>query len=197
MSAPGWTELEGEMRARLTAASFNHSLRTGATAVRLAQIHGADERQAGIAGLVHDAARDLTDAQLLEQAEHFGLKIDPVEAGKPYLLHSAIGAKIVALELGIEDAAIVSAVAKHTFGDTYMNKLDRIVYLADVIEPGRACAGLDEIRRLAQINLDDAFKAAYKAQLISIIARGGYLHPRTLQVWNHIASEVNGDGGTI
>lgn len=197
MSAPGWTELEVEMRARLTAASFDHSLRTSETAVRLAQIHGGDQRQAAIAALVHDVARDLTKAELVERAESFGLTIDPVQASKPYLLHAAVGAKIAASELGIEDAVIVSAVAKHTFGDTYMTKLDRIVYLADLIEPGRTRPGVDEIRRLAQIDLDGAFVAAYKAQLIAIIARGGYLHPLTLKVWNHIASEVNGDSGTI
>ena len=192
MSAPGLTELEDEMRARLSAASFDHSLRTSKTAVQLAQVHGGDERQAAIAALVHDVARDLTDAQLVERAETFGFTIDPVEASKPYLLHAAVGAKMAALELGIEDEIIVGAVAKHTFGDTYMNKLDRIVYLADVIEPGRMRPELDEIRRLAQLDLDGAFAAAYKAQLMAIIARGGYLHPRTLTVWNHIASEVNG-----
>lgn len=192
MRAPDWTELEIELRSRLKAGSFDHSRRTGETAARLAEIHGVDKRKTGIAGLVHDVARDLTGVELVERARSFGFTIHPIEAAKPYLLHAAVGAKIAALELGIDDNEILDAVAKHTFGDTYMNKLDRIVYLADVIEPGRTRPGLDEIRRLAQIDIDEAFLAAYQAQLIAIIARGGYLHPRTLTVWNHIASEVNG-----
>jgi len=196
MSGPKLSQLEAEMRKRLGVAAFEHSLRTSEMAGRLARLHGADETQAMIAGLVHDVAKDLTDARLLERARAFGFDIDPVEADKPYLLHAAVGAKILTMELGIEDKMILSAVAKHTFGDTNMDKLDRIVYLADVIEPWRAFSGLDEIRKLAETSLDRAFVAAYKGQLIFIIEKGGYLHPRTLQVWNRIASEVNGDSGT-
>lgn len=195
MSRYNQSELEAGLHKKLGQTSYDHCLRTAETAVRLARMYEVDESQAATAGLMHDVAKDMPDVQLIEQARSFGMKIDPVEACKPYLLHASVGARILALEFGIADETILGAVAKHTFGDTIMNKLDRIVYLADVIEPDRDFAGLDEIRRLTRVSLDEAFAAAYKGQLLFIIEKGGYLHPRTLEVWNSIASEVGRDSG--
>lgn len=197
MTAIDAAALETQLKKRLSADVFSHSRRTSATAVSLAKIHGVDEYRARVAGLAHDVAKDLTGEELLERAGRYGMHIDPVEYKKPYLLHAAIGAKMIVDDLGIEDEMIIDAVAKHTCGDTNMSKLDKIIYLADVMEPGRDFNGLQEIRKLAEVSLEDAFAAAYKGQLIFIIEKGGYLHPRTVDVWNRIASEVNGESGRV
>ena len=182
--------LKARVQAALSSDSYAHSVRTSETAVALAGRHGADAGRAGIAGLIHDVAKDCDDGELLAKARKFGLAVDPIESAKPYLLHAAVGARMLAAEYGIEDEEILSAVKKHTFGDAKMSKLDKIVFLADVIEPGRDFDGLPEIRRLAGVDLDMAFAKAYQGQLIFIIAKGGYLHPKTLSVWNALALEV-------
>ncbi len=197
MSRVEVAQARDEMKKRVGTAVYEHSRRTSETAAALAVTHGADEGQARLAGLVHDIAKDLQASDLLRLADRYGLKVDPVEEKKPYLLHAAVGAKMVADDLGIDDEQIISAVAKHTFGDTNMSKLDKIIYLADVIEPERRFKGLAEIRKRAEVDLDAAFAAAYRGQMIFIIEKGGYLHPRTVNVWNRIASEVNGESGRV
>lgn len=181
--------IKAGLERELSRASLEHTLRTAAAAVHLAEIHDADREAAELAGLCHDIAKDMADSQLLSRARLYGLDIDPVEERKPYLLHAAIGARIATEDYGIEDRRVISAVAKHTFGDTKMDKLDKIVYLADVIEPNRDFKGLDKIRSLAEVDIDSAFAAAYRGQLLFIIEKGGYLHPRTLSVWNQLAEK--------
>ena len=182
--------ITARLKKELSRDGFEHTLRTAATAVFLAETHGVDREEAELAALCHDIAKEMSDSQLLAQARRYGLDIDPVEERKPYLLHAAIGARIAAEDYGIDDQRVISAIIKHTFGDTKMDKLDKIVYLADVIEPNRDFKGLEAIRGLAEVDIDSAFAAAYRGQMIFIIEKGGYLHPRTTNVWNQIADKA-------
>lgn len=182
------------MRRQLTERGFAHSERTADTAAALALIHGEDPDLARSAGLVHDAARDFSDEELLARAESLNLDICPAERRRPYLLHAAIGSRLLKDLTGESDPRVASAVEKHTFGALGMTNLDKIVYLADMIEPRRDFTGVDEIRALAERDLDKAFAAGFKRQLIELIERDRVLHPRSLEVWNKIVTEVTARG---
>lgn len=178
------------MARRLSGRSFEHSRRTAATAVKLAKIHNVDPEKANLAGWLHDVAKEYSPEALMELAAGYGLVVNEAERRKPYLLHAAVGAKMIEDDLGVRDEGVLAAIRKHTFGAAEMNDLDKIIYLADVAEPGRKFQGLDRIRELAKKRLDLAFAEAYRLQLIFIISNGGCLHPETISVWNRITSEV-------
>ncbi|HEX21543.1 MAG TPA: HD domain-containing protein [Actinobacteria bacterium] len=174
---------------RLSGKSFEHSLRTKDTATRLAGRHGVNHWQAAIAGLLHDYARDYSRPELLTAARQAGLKIKWVEEKNPYLLHAPLGAVLVHSELGVDDPLIIGAIRKHTIGGLEMNDLDRLVFLADVIEPMRKFPGLAEIRKLADEDLRAAFKEAYFKQLQFVLAKRAFIHPLSIKVWNTMLAE--------
>jgi predicted HD superfamily hydrolase involved in NAD metabolism len=190
MAPSDLAEIENKLRRQLAPEDFGHCQRTAETAVGLARAHSADEQRARLAGLVHDVAKGLDDQELLRLAAEYGLAVNSVERKKPYLLHSAVGARMLVSSYGVDDRQVLQAVERHTFGAPKMSKLDKIIYLADVIEPLREFEGLERVRRLAETDLDAGFAAAYQGQLIFVVRKGGYLHPQTLTVWNEIATEV-------
>lgn len=183
-------DLRSRLAQALSPTSFEHSERTAATAVKLAKTHSGEEEKALIAGLVHDVGRDLTDEELLKRAKEYGIEISAIEAEKPYLVHAAVSAAMAAEDYEIVDESILSAVENHTFGQTNMSKLDKIVFLADMIEPKRDFNGIETIRDLVDKNLDKAFAVAFQMQLVRLINQGKVIHPKAISVWNSLAKEV-------
>jgi len=177
---------QDKLSARLSEKSFKHCLRTKDTALRLAACHGVDRKQAEVAGLLHDYTRDYTRPELLSSAREIGLKIIKVEEMNPYLLHAPLAAALVQKDLGIDDPLIIGAIKKHTIGALEMNDLDRLIFLADVIEPGRNFPGLAEIRELAEMDLSVAFKEAYFKQLEFVLKKRAFIHPLSIKVWNKL-----------
>ena len=184
-------EIRAILAKRLSSECLTHSERTAKAAAQLAEVHGDSLKKADLAGLAHDVARDLSDEELLRQADQYGLRVGDVELERPCLLHAAIGAMMLGQDFGIQDQDIIEAVKNHTNGRTKMNKLDKIVYLADAIEPKRDYAGVDELRELAQTDLDKAFAKAYQMQMLKIIKGRRMIHPESLEVWNSVAKEVD------
>ncbi|HEB12108.1 MAG TPA: HD domain-containing protein [Actinobacteria bacterium] len=183
-------ELRSRLVKKLSSESLKHSERTAETAAWLAKAHDANIEKAELAGLAHDVARDLTGEELLRQAERYGLGIGAIELARPCLLHAAVGAIILGQDYGIQDQEILEAVRNHTFGRTKMNKLDKIVYLADVVEPRRDYAGIDELRKLAKTDLNKAFAKAYQLQILRTIKGRRMIHPDSFDVWNSVVKEV-------
>ncbi len=193
MSSSSYVEIQNKMRALLTEHSFAHCLRTAETAAVLAEKHHEDVRAAKLAGLTHDVARDLSDEELLARARDLCLDILPAEADRPYLLHAKVGACMLSPAVGVEERPVAQAVECHTFGSPKMTNLDKIVYLADMIEPQRHFAGIEELRILAARDLHSAYVAGFKRQFIELIERNRVLHPNTLDAWNAITKEVSVD----
>lgn len=179
-------DVEEKLAERLSPESLDHSLRTRDTAVKLAKRHNSDIEKTSLAALLHDYAKDLSNSDLLSESIRLGLRVNWVEERNPYLLHPRVGAALVETELGVVDPEVISAIAKHTYGDTAMSYLDLIVYLADVIEPGRNFYGLDTIRELAKTDLRQAFKHAYLQQILFVFSKGAYVHPTSVEVWNRL-----------
>jgi predicted HD superfamily hydrolase involved in NAD metabolism len=190
MTVSLYAEIEKQIHDLLTETSFEHCRRTAVVAAELARVYNEDVFVAELGGLAHDVARDMSAEELLIQARSLGHDVHPIETARPYLLHSLVGAGILTEKTGLDDPRIIRAVKCHTFGAPGMTNLDKVVYLADMIEPHRQFAGVDELRALAAQDLDAAFIAGFKLQLTSLINANKFLHPRTLDVWNVIVKEV-------
>ena len=100
--------------------------------------------------MLHDLARLYSTTQLLEECERRGMPVDDFERRNPIVLHAPLGAVLAREQFGIEDAAVLSAITKHTLGAEEMSQLDCIVYLADALEPGRDFENRSTIWKLAQ-----------------------------------------------
>jgi predicted HD superfamily hydrolase involved in NAD metabolism len=176
---------------RLTPKALKHCERVAATAADLAERFGVDVDEARLAGLLHDWGREEGDAALLAAARAYRLPVHDVDRAVPYLLHAEVSA--VELKEAFPDlpAAIVDAVACHTFGRVGMTPLDKVVYVADTIEPKRDFPGVEDLRAMAHgCTLDELFVATYARSIAGVIERRRPIHPGTAEVWNWIVTEA-------
>ncbi|MDF2800610.1 MAG: nicotinate-nucleotide adenylyltransferase [Anaerocolumna sp.] len=143
----------------LTKERFFHSLGVQDTSFSLAIRYGYPLDKAALAGLMHDCAKDITDEMLLSECFKYHIAVSEVETKKPDLLHAKLGAYYARHKYGITDTEIVSAIAYHTTGKPDMSLLEKIIFVADYIEPNRSdkyIPNLNDIRSLAFIDLDKA-----------------------------------------
>lgn len=177
------------LRRRLSPRRFDHCLAVSWTARSLAARADIDPERAALAGLLHDYARDLPLPEMLELVREFGLPQRPGLMTQE-LLHAPVGAALVKRELGIDDQEILRAIELHTTGDEGMGSLDRVICLADYIEPGRDFPGVDEIRRLAGEDLDRALLRALDGTLRYLLDLKALVDPRTVRARNWLLLRV-------
>ena len=148
-------EMVKKLKTKLNDKRFVHSVGVEYTAATLAFVHGADIQKARIAGLLHDCAKCIPTDEKLKKAKKYGLPINKSEKANPDLLHGKLGAYYAKEKFGIKDKDILSAITYHTTGHPDMCLLDKIIFVADYIEPNRKMIrDLTEIRREAYENLD-------------------------------------------
>ena len=141
----------------LSKSRYEHVLGVEFTSASLAMRYGASVQQAQLAGLMHDCAKYLSEEELLEECDRYKISVTEAEKRSPYLLHGKVGACYCKIRYEIEDPEILSAIIYHTTGKPAMSILEKIVYVADYIEPKRDKApNLELIRRMAFIDLDEA-----------------------------------------
>ena len=185
-------QIINQLEQTLSRSRFAHSLAVSYTAAELAKRYGADADKARLAGLVHDCARDMNPDELKIFANIWTLDVDEIEMREPVLLHAPVGAALLSPCYGIGDQDICRAVRWHTVGASRMTLLDKVVYLADYIEPGRDFPGVDDIRALAAGDLDQALLAALD-QSIEYVARcGALLHPGTVRFRDSVLNVCRG-----
>lgn len=177
---------------RLSPRAALHCERVASAAADLARRHGLDVEEARVAGVLHDWHRETPGAELMRRAERLGLPVTDVDRAVPYLLHGPVAAaEIREVFPDLSDSA-VEAIGAHTFGTPGMGELAMVVYIADVIEPGRTHDGVERLRVCAESEaLEQAFADTYAASLRHIVKRRKPIHPTTVAVWN---THVAGDG---
>lgn len=126
---------------------------------------------------------------VLETAERHYLNVDEITRREPQLLHGPVGAVVARTEYGIENKEILGAIKYHTTGRKNMSVLEKIIYLADFIEPGRSYPGVDKLRKMAFENLDDAMIQALTNTIRYISGIGGLIHERTVSARNYLILE--------
>ena len=153
-----------------------HVLGCRDTAVRLARHWGTDETDAARAGLLHDITKALDGPLQLTLCQAYGIVLDDFSKKYPKTLHALTGA-LVAERIFGENAAVVSAIRSHTTGKADMNLLEKIIYVADYMEPNRDFPGVEELRKLAFTDLDGALKLGLEMTLAVLKEQGSEISP--------------------
>ncbi len=180
-------ELEGAV-AELPAGLRDHVSRVVTEARRLAHQHGIEEERVIIAALGHDLYRGHSAAELLDAAEGAELAICDEERSQPILLHGPLGALLMAERYGITDEEVLAAACHHTTARAGMSQLERLLFVADKIEPEKARSqpALAEAREAAHESLDAAMRVILDYQVARAIERGWPLHPDTVAARNEL-----------
>lgn len=183
------------LRQRLTPKRLVHSLGVEKMAVDLAQKYGEDAEKAAIAGLLHDYAKYTSDEQMLAYAREFGIPLCHAYEAQPNLLHGPVGAKLAERELGICDAQVLAAIARHTTGARGMSRLEEIVYLSDLLEENREFDGVEQLRQALDFGLEHALERALAHELAYLQARGGEVHPDTAAAYQWVIEKRREQNG--
>ena len=156
-------------------------------AVRLAAMWGADPEEAAEAGILHDVTKKLgLDEQLL-LCRKYDIVIDALEARSDKLLHSKTGAAVAKHEFGCSEA-VVTAITWHTTGRPGMSTLEKVLYLADYMEPTRNFEGVEDLRRLCYEDLDRAMVLGLSMSIADLTARNKEIHPMTQRAMEYYSS---------
>ena len=159
---------------------FLHTLGVMYTCASLAMVHGCDLMDAQAAGLLHDSAKCIPNKKKLELCKKHGIPMTEVEQEHPFLLHAKLGAYLAQKKYHVEDPEILSAITYHTTGKPAMTKLEKIVYIADYIEPLRDKApNLSQIRRMAFLDLDECMYEILKDTLYYLDENPGEIDTMT------------------
>ena len=165
---------------------YRHSLGVADTAVQLARRYGADEERAHLAGLLHDCAKPFSAADMIQAAECLGMIVDEVYRASPQLLHGAAGAYRAREELGVQDEAVLHAICYHTIPDEEMGLLDRVVFVADMMEPNRNYPGVEALRQAAERSLEEAYLLSLERTIVHVAERRLPLHPASVTAYNRL-----------
>lgn len=176
-------DLRIRMKARLDEARYEHTLGVAYTAACLARLYEVNVNKALRAGMLHDCAKCFNSEEIFFYCEKYGVTVSEVEKRNPTaLLHAKVGAKLAADEYGERDQDILNAIEYHTTGRPEMSMLEKIVFVADYIEPGRDKApNLYEIRKLAFCDINKALVKILEDTLKYLTCKGAETDPATIK----------------
>lgn len=169
---------------------YMHSIEVMNLSIELAKRYGADIYRAQVAGILHDCAKCLTYDKMIEMSIKYSADVDGLMLRIGALLHSPVGEKMARYIFKVDDFDILMAIKYHSTGRKDMTLLDKIVYIADYIEPGRSFSGIDEIREMVLIDLDRAVLMAIDNTISYILAKGEPIHPYTIDARNDILGNL-------
>lgn len=170
---------------------FEHTLGVEFTAASLAMSHGVSVEDARLAGLLHDCAKCFSDEKMLSVCEKKKIPITEIERRNPFLLHAKVGAFLAKEKYGVENRDVLNAIFYHTTGREGMSMLEKIIFVADYIEPGRKQApNLQEIRKLAFRDLDKTMLWILEDTLKYLKRNGKETDPMTEVTWRYYKKET-------
>lgn len=203
MKMPDLAKLRKKMEKALEPKRYEHTLSVAYTAANLAMVHGVDIEKALAAGMLHDCAKCLSYRKQLSicKKNHITLSEMEKEDGSP-LIHAKAGSILARKEYGIKDEDILNAICYHTTGRPQMSPLEKIIYIADYIEPGRKHAkrtadesdmylqNLTAARKLAYANLDEALCRILCDTLSHLKEKDGQVDSMTQKTYEYYKNKV-------
>ncbi|WP_416335237.1 bis(5'-nucleosyl)-tetraphosphatase (symmetrical) YqeK [Anaerococcus sp. DFU013_CI05] len=164
---------------------FKHCVRVMETALKLND--SLDDDKVKTAAILHDCAKYNEEKYL----KLYGVNIDSYQLQFKAVLHSFLGAEVAKKEYNINDSDVLDAIRFHTTGKADMTDLEKIIYLADAIEPKRDYPDVDHLRKLVKDSLDDALIFSLNHNLNYIIKKNDLIHPLTIEARNFLIKEKN------
>lgn len=170
----------------LDAERFRHTIGVMYTSTCLAMAYGEDMQKAQVAGLLHDCAKCIPNKKKVKMCKKHHIKMNSFEMRSPFLLHSKLGAFLAQKKYQVADREILSAIIYHTTGKPKMTVLEKIIYIADYIEPMRYKAQhLARIRALAFQDLDECMYEILKDTLAYLEGNPGEIDTATKEAYNY------------
>lgn len=165
---------------------FIHTLGVVKEAKKLAKINGVSEEKAEMAALCHDIAKNIPKTKMIELMEENNIILNEDEKNSPSIWHSILGPVVAKKELGIEDEEILGAIRWHTTGKENMTKLEKIIYIADMIEPSRDFEGVNELRKVTLENLNKGVLMGITQTINFLIKKGSLIDLNTIKARNSL-----------
>lgn len=179
-------KLEEKLKNSIPPKRYKHVMGVCEEAVKLAHQYGADETKAYTAALLHDCAKGYTQEEQFRLCSEYGVKLDKISKKCPAVIHAPLGAEVARREYKIDDEEILGAIAWHTVGKARMTLLEKIIYIADMIEPSRDFKGVKKLRKKSYEDIDEAVLMCIAQGLKFNIKKGAVIHPKTLETWNYL-----------
>jgi len=175
-----------KLKKRLTTKRFDHTLRVEETASTLAKRFSGNRRKVEIAALLHDYAKNYTDSEKLILCKKLHLELSNHEQNNLDLVHSKLGAELAREKFFIYDTDILDAIKYHTTGRPHMSLTEKIIFIADYIEPGRKMFDeLAQVRQAAEVDLHSAIVKKLVLTIKYLIDRGQYIDPITRETYEY------------
>lgn len=188
-------KLQNEMRKTLETKRFEHTLGVAYTAANLAFIYDCDEKKALVAGLLHDSAKCLSHQKRLSVCKKNHIKVTDIEEENPVLLHAKVGAFYAKEKYNVSDDEILDAITYHTTGRPDMGLLEKIIYVADFIEPHRKkLPRLNEIRKIAFEDLDMAIYMILENSLLYLEKGNSKIDLKTQETYEYYKNVIETRG---
>ncbi|MBC5824218.1 MAG: bis(5'-nucleosyl)-tetraphosphatase (symmetrical) YqeK [Candidatus Eremiobacteraeota bacterium] len=189
-SAADFLGLCKTVREQLPRTRYRHVLGVARTAEKLAARYGASPLKARLAGMLHDIARAWRPEELFAYATAHGLAVSAAERTSPVLLHARVGADIARRRFGVDDPELLGAMERHTLAVPEMTTLEKVVYLADSLEPSRTFGGRDELAAACERSLDEGLLACVKGSLDHLMLRNIAFAPETVALYNELVQRI-------
>lgn len=181
------------IKGRMGERRFIHSVNVAKAAVKLAEIYGADTEKAELAGILHDACKEIPKDEMLQIISSGGIILDATEKASSKLWHALAGS-VYARQLGIDDDDIVNSIKYHTTGRAGMSLLEKIIFTADFISDERDYNGVEIMRKKAYNNLEDAMLFGLQFTITNLAERKLPIHSNAIDCYNDILTTLNQKG---
>lgn len=182
--------IKKELKKRLTVDRFEHVLRVAEYAKELAVKHNVAVHDAEQAALLHDIAKcmDKKTLRYLLEEGHGDLRLLDFHHE---LWHGPVGAMIAEEEFGVTDAHVLNAIRYHTTGRANMSTLEKLIFVADLVEPWRRFPGAEKIRQIANESIDAAMEASICHSIAYLISKRVAIYPDSFECYNEFMKLTN------
>ncbi len=176
--------IETYLSENLSPARFRHVMGVREVALTLAKRHGVDEAQAELAALLHDCVKERPNDELLGLAKRHGLQVDKHEQQMPDLLHGKVAPFVAAERFGVNDETVFDATRCHSTGAVEMGPLDQVLFVADFCEPSRPYTAAQDVRELAERDLEAAVLEVMQFKLRKTLLKKQPVHTDSFHAYN-------------
>jgi len=184
-------QIDNYLKNHLSKKRYNHSLGVAEVSRNLAKVYDCDPEKAYFSGLVHDIAKEMSPEECQKYIKHYSIEYDLSFKKMPNIAHGEIGAIILQNKFSVYDETILDPVRWHTYGREKMTIMDKIVFIADAIEPNRHFKGVEILREIASKDLNEAILAYYDMWEAGSIKADQIIHKNTHKMIEYIKNEKN------